>query len=172
MLRLACGPASLRTMPPSDAADEATVRKRFGAKASDASRRAGYDIDSPRGGGKARLARDTGMPESSVGRMLSGKSLPDPKFYEPLAAAWDVRVTEILEWAGIMTARSRGSVPDPHTSQVRSQPITPVQAAEELGIFDPVGQEMFVAMVERLRRKEQNPVEDGQDHAGGEAAQI
>lgn len=148
-----------------------TTAQRFGRAVADAARAAGYDIDSPRGGGKARLARDTGMAESSVGRMLSGKTLPDPRFYEPIAKAVRMPVRTLLVEAEII---SDPSLTEPTRTRVVS--TTPEQAATELGFTDPVERELFLGMVARLRR-ERTPTSapaaaDDDTETGGEAAQA
>lgn len=51
---------------------------RFAARIREAAQAAGYDVDSPRGGGKAELARRAGMTKSSIGRILAGRTMPDP----------------------------------------------------------------------------------------------
>lgn len=80
--------------------DRETIRERFGAKVSDAARRAGYDIDGH--GGKAQLARDTGIPESSVGRMLAGKTMLDPKYFAPLAKAVNLDPVDLFVEAELL----------------------------------------------------------------------
>ena len=145
--------------------DSRTLTKRFAAYITQAARAAGYDIDSPRGGGKTQLARDTGMSASSVGRMLAGQTMPDPSYYEPLARTLRVPLRELLIRSGIVSPESLGA---PAPATVRSRGITPVEAAEELGIRDPVDRELFLAMVDRLRRRHRAAHEG---EAGEEAVQ-
>lgn len=69
----------------------------------EATRAAGYNIDSPRGGGRKALAEATGMSQASVSRMLAGSTVPDARFLEPIAAVLNVPVTDLLHRAGIVS---------------------------------------------------------------------
>jgi transcriptional regulator with XRE-family HTH domain len=114
---------------------------------------AGYDIDSPRGGGKKELALATGMSQSSIGRMLSGQTMPDPLFLEKLAGALRLPLTELLVRAGVVSSR-RGmggsdTTPPPPAS------LTLEQHAHALGIRSPDRVKVFKAMVETLRAQEE-----------------
>ncbi|MET8475376.1 helix-turn-helix transcriptional regulator [Streptomyces sp. NPDC006422] len=149
---------------------EETVRARFADIVGEAARRAGYDIDSPRGGGKAALARATGMPESSVGRMLRGQTLPDPKYFEVIANAVGLSVFDLMVDAEIISPESIRSIPNSRFTPVGSSSITPEEAAEQLGINDPVDREMFLGMVERLKRERTQG--DTASHNDGGAAQM
>ncbi|MGW1840586.1 helix-turn-helix domain-containing protein [Streptomyces sp. NPDC002067] len=128
----------------------ATVAARFGRLVADAARRAGYDIDTERGGGRAALARDAGMTASSVGRMLTGTTLPHPRFYEALAAAIRVPLRELLVEAEIISPQALTKQEAP---RVPSAPVTPEEAATELGIEDPLDRELFLGMVARLKTR-------------------
>jgi transcriptional regulator with XRE-family HTH domain len=130
----------------------------FSAYVRDAARRAGYDIDSPRGGGKTALARDTGMSQSSVGRMLAGKAMPDPAYLEPLAAALRVPLPELLILSGLI---SRDAFTG-ETQQVRT--LSPREAATDLGIRDPAKIELFETMVRALLT-DQNISSNGHDES-------
>lgn len=123
-------------------------QSRFAAFVGDAARRAGYDIDGPRGD-RARLARDSGMTPSSVGRMLSGDSIPDPRFFEPLAHALHVHVRDLFIESGIISPETLAGYQSP---QVRSR-ITPEEAADRLGLTDPIDRELFLGAVDRLRTR-------------------
>jgi transcriptional regulator with XRE-family HTH domain len=112
-----------------------------------AARKAGYDIDSPRGGGKTALAQDTGMSLSSVSRMLSGQSTPDASYFEKLAKALNVSAFVLLEKTMILTPDSYDRPPDPPPRQK----VTVDEAAADLGITEPVAVEAFRAMVAALR---------------------
>lgn len=144
-------------------ANPPTKAARFAAVVGPAAERAGYTGF----GSKSRLARDTGMTESSVSRLLNGQAIPDPKFFEPLASAIDISVQTLLVEAGIISERA---LTETGQSQVRS-PITPETAADELGITDPVDREMFFATIERLRRQRHTAApETRNDEAGGGVA--
>lgn len=68
-----------------------------------AARAAGFDLDSPRGGGRKALAEATGMSQSSVGRMLAGSTLPDARVLPRLADVLGVPRSELLYLAGVAT---------------------------------------------------------------------
>ncbi|WKD36564.1 helix-turn-helix domain-containing protein [Streptomyces xanthophaeus] len=147
---------------------EETVRERFGRLIADAARQTGrYDIDGR--GGKAALARATGMAESAVGRMLRGESLPDARFFEPIAKAVDIDVRVLLIEAGIVSPESLATPSQTGAPGVGSDSITLDEAANALGIFSPIGREMFAAAVERLQRTERA---SESDDGGGTAAQA
>lgn len=83
----------------------------FSEYVADAARVAGYDIDSPRGGGKKALAEAAGMSHASVSRMLAGQSEIHASFLPRLAEALNVPTTELLEFAGILAADQPTSRP-------------------------------------------------------------
>jgi transcriptional regulator with XRE-family HTH domain len=139
--------------------------RHFGQYLADAARAAGYDIDSPRSGGRSALAEAAGMTLSSVGRTLSGQSIPDVSRFEDLAAAVNRPVIELLIEAGIISAKS---LTEPAQTRVAS--LTPDQAATELGITDPDGRALFLGMVARLRTTSTTTADDpdsdtGQEHS-------
>ncbi|MGP3684094.1 helix-turn-helix domain-containing protein [Streptomyces sp. IBSNAI002] len=144
------------------------VRRRFGRLIADAARATGrYDLDSH--GGKAALARAAGLSESSMGRVLRGDAMPDPRFFEPLAAAVDLDVRDLLVEAGIVSPESLSTQVQNQPSRVGSDSITLDEAANALGLSDPVAREMLRAAVERQRRV--RDADRGADDGGGVAAQ-
>jgi len=143
-----------------------TTAQRFGRLVGDAARRAGYDIDSPRGGGKTALARAAGMTESSVGRMLAGKTLPDPKKFQDIARAVHLPVRDLLVEAGIVSPQA---LTENGPARVASE-ITPEEAARRLGITDPTDRELFLGVVARLRRHPTADETDNGNDRGGDVA--
>lgn len=121
-------------------------------------------------GNKARFARDTGMPESSVGRMWNGKTVPDARFYAAISDAVGVDLGTLLVEGGVLSPESLQSLSETDRSQVGSG-LTPEQAADRLGIRDDVGRELFYATIERLKRLEEGASDHNADH-GGTAAQM
>ncbi|MFJ5150869.1 helix-turn-helix domain-containing protein [Streptomyces sp. NPDC088353] len=113
---------------------------------------AGYDIDSPRGGGKKELAEAVGMSQSSIGRMLSGQTLPDPVHLERLAEVLSIPLMELLVRSGIVSrgAVSTSGAPSPE----RDTPLTAETAARLLGIRSPDRVQMFTAMTKTLADQE------------------
>lgn len=149
-------------MQSSGAPHERTKAQRFGELVAEAATRAGYDL-SPRGGGRARLARDTGMDASNVGRMLAGKTLPDPRFWEPIADAVGVNLIKLLNESGILSDRS---LSESDSSQVGSRPVTLSEAADALGITDPAYRQIFYGTVEGIHRAQEA------EHGGGAGGQA
>lgn len=140
-------------------ASPTTPAEDFLALVEPAARRAGY-LDY---GGQARLARETGIPDSTLSRMFKGKAIPDVTSFEALAEALDLPVRDLLVAARIFSA---SSLSETRSTQVVSVPSSPEEAATALGIKSPLGQEMFRGMVETLRKGEPNHDEE----SGGAAA--
>lgn len=140
-----------------------TLAQRFAAVVAPAAERAGYTGH----GRKARLARATGMTESSVGRMLNGQAIPEPRFFEALAAALGLHPAVLFVECGLMSRESLQSLSETGRSQVGSD-LTPEEAADGLGIQDEVGRLMFFATIDRLTRHEDDQPAERDDH--GEAA--
>lgn len=109
----------------------------------------GYDLTSPRSGGKKALADATGMSQSSVGRMLAGQTIPDARFFEPLARALHLPVGRLFELSGIAP---EGSLTSPQDAEPR--PLTPHEAAAQLDIRDPRNVALFVALTTVLQEQE------------------
>lgn len=143
-----------------------TLAQRFAAVVVPAALRAGYTGH----GRQARLARATGMTESSVGRMWNGQAIPEPRFFEPIAEAVGLHPAILFVEAGLMSRESLQSLSETDRSQVGSD-LTPEEVADRLGIQDEVGRQMFFATIDRLKRLEDDqPVE--RDNPGGAAAQM
>jgi transcriptional regulator with XRE-family HTH domain len=64
----------------------------------------GYDIDSPRGGGKSRLADEAGVHRAAVSRLLQRQSMPDLETTRRLARVLGVPVRDMLIRSGRLTA--------------------------------------------------------------------
>ena len=60
-------------------------------------RRRGYDIDSPRGGGKSRIADEAGVHRAAVTRLLQRQSMPDLETTRRLARVLGVPVRDMLD---------------------------------------------------------------------------
>jgi transcriptional regulator with XRE-family HTH domain len=141
---------------------EETVRQRFGRLVAEAAQRAGKYQGR---GGQVALAEDTGMSPSAVGRMLRGETLPDPERFEAIAKAVGLSVGDLLIEAGIVSPESLSTPSQTRATGVGSHSITLDEAANALGIFDPVARDMLAATVERLRR-----IQDTQESDDGGAA--
>ncbi|MFS8199941.1 helix-turn-helix domain-containing protein [Streptomyces sp. CWNU-52B] len=63
----------------------------------------GYDIDSPRGGGRSKLADDAGVHRAAVSRLLQRQSMPDLETMRRVAAVLGVPLREMLIRSGRLT---------------------------------------------------------------------
>jgi transcriptional regulator with XRE-family HTH domain len=99
-------------------------------------RRRGYDIDSPRGGGKSRLADEAGVHRAAITRLLQRQSMPDLETMRRLAHVLDIPVREMLIRSGRL---SEEDLPLPSSSQDGAdrpggERLTLEEAATALGI--------------------------------------
>lgn len=76
----------------------------FATWVEDLMRRRGYDIDSPRGGGKSRIADEAGVHRAAVTRLLQRQSMPDLETTRRLARVLGVPVRDMLIRSGRLTA--------------------------------------------------------------------
>lgn len=136
-----------------------TRAQRFGRYVAEAARAAGFDIDSPRGGGKMALAKAAGMSHASVSRMLAGLTIPDPSFFEPLANALRHPVADMLIQSGLISEEAllQPGVLD-HT-------LDPRVIAQQLGIRSEGRIQAFEAMVRALSGVEDSSVSDSRRSA-------
>lgn len=143
------------------------IPARYSRWLTEAMREAGLDIDRQRGGGRGALAKAVGVSASSVSRWLDGKAVPSPELFEPIADAVGADVGRMLVESGIISAES---LPQLGRSDVRSHLNTPAQAADELGITDPVERAAFMRdLAARQRRHLRSAGSD--DGTGGAVAQ-
>ncbi|MFJ4969269.1 helix-turn-helix domain-containing protein [Streptomyces sp. NPDC088755] len=97
----------------------------------------GYDIDSPRGGGKSRLADEAGVHRAAITRLLQGQSMPDLETTRRLAHVLRVPVREMLIRSGRL---SEEDLPLPDLGGAPSDPAGPPrrltleEAAAGLGV--------------------------------------
>ncbi|MET7811747.1 helix-turn-helix transcriptional regulator [Streptomyces sp. NPDC005395] len=107
-----------------------------------------YDLR-PRGGGQGKFVADSGIGAGTVSRMLSKEGhVPGIDVLEQLAAVFQMELAEVLVAAGII---SRSLLPAIRQHTRPDQPITPQEAAADLGITHPHKVELFVTMTESLR---------------------
>ncbi|MFF7437948.1 helix-turn-helix domain-containing protein [Streptomyces sp. NPDC008122] len=66
-------------------------------------RQCGYDIDSPRGGGKSRIADEAGVHRAAVTRLLQRQSMPDLETMRRIAPLLGVSVRDMLIRSGRVT---------------------------------------------------------------------
>ncbi|GGR23300.1 helix-turn-helix transcriptional regulator [Streptomyces netropsis] len=127
--------------------------ERFASWVEGLMRERGYDIDSPRGGGRSRLAEDAGVHRAAVTRLLQRQSLPDLETMRALARVLGVGLRDMLIESGRVTAddlplpgagRSGAAASGPGAGRV-----TPAEAADLLGIPDS-HRRQFVEMTEMI----------------------
>lgn len=107
----------------------------------------GYNL-SVRGGGQRAFAALTGLSPTTLSRMLSGTVRVDVRTLELVAEGLDVPLTTVLIAAGVLTDDDlRAAI----AHQTPAQPLTPEDAAAELGITDPHARHVFIATINALR---------------------
>ncbi|NML50353.1 helix-turn-helix transcriptional regulator [Streptomyces sp. R302] len=109
-------------------------------------RRRGFDIDSPRGGGKSRLADEAGVHRAAITRLLQRQSMPDLETTRRLAHVLGVPVRDMLIRSGRLTEEDL-PLPDDTTERAavaaEGSRLTLEEAAAALGV--PAEQrEMFI----------------------------
>ncbi|WP_426568942.1 helix-turn-helix domain-containing protein [Streptomyces canus] len=125
----------------------------FAAWVEDLMRERGYDIDSPRGGGKSRIADEAGVHRAAVTRLLQRQSMPDLETTRRLARVLGVPVRDMLIRSGRLTAEE---LAEPHDYLAAPAPNaefgrrpTLEEVADLLGV--PADRrEMFVRVVEQF----------------------
>ena len=108
----------------------------------------GYDIDSPRGGGKTRLAEDAGVHRAAITWLLQRRSMPDLETMRGLSRALGVPLRDVLIRSGKLTEQDLPQAPAPAPE---TGPLSPEQAASALGIPEH-RRTAFIQLTERLRQ--------------------
>ncbi|MGW0547054.1 helix-turn-helix domain-containing protein [Streptomyces altiplanensis] len=110
-------------------------------------RRRGYDIDSPRGGGKSRLADEAGVHRAAITRLLQRQSMPDLETTRRLAHVLRVPVRDMLIRSGRLTEADLPLPERPRAAPVGADGgasrLTLEEAAAALGVPDDQ-REMFI----------------------------
>ncbi|WP_030342370.1 helix-turn-helix domain-containing protein [Streptomyces sp. NRRL S-1022] len=124
----------------------------FAGWVEDVMRARGYDIDSPRGGGKTKLAEDAGVHRAAVTRLLQRQSMPDLDTMRGLARALGVPVRDVLIRSGKLTEEDLPQAPAPPAvpSPAGAAALSAEQAAAALGIPEHL-RAAFVQITEQLR---------------------
>ncbi|MFD5788668.1 multiprotein-bridging factor 1 family protein [Streptomyces sp. NPDC127037] len=144
-----------------------TTAESFGRLVTELAIAAGYDM-SPGSSGRGRLAADTGMSVSAVGRMVNGKTLPKPNQIEHIARAVRTTTQHLLQAAGVISDGDwpEGGIPD--VLSVTSQsPLTPQAAADAWGITDPMIRAMLIANIEHALRLQREVTGQAAASTGG-----
>ncbi|MET7569691.1 helix-turn-helix transcriptional regulator [Streptomyces sp. NPDC005492] len=144
----------------------------FAAWVEDLMRERDYDIDSPRGGGKSRIADEAGVHRAAVTRLLQRQSMPDLETTRRLARVLGVPVRDMLIRSGRLTAEE---LADPHEQSTSPAPgvefgrrPTLEEVAELLGV--PADRrEMFVRVVEQFLPNDAPTLKDGHGRDQDEA---
>ncbi|MFG3284677.1 helix-turn-helix domain-containing protein [Streptomyces sp. NPDC048111] len=132
--------------------EKSSDMERFAGWVEDLMRERGYDIDSPRGGGRSRLAEDAGVHRAAVTRLLQRQSLPDLETMRALARVLGVGLRDMLIASGRVTADDLPLPEVPGRAAGKGAGrgrITPAEAAELLGIPDS-HRRQFVEMTEMI----------------------
>lgn len=127
----------------------------------------GYDVTSGRGGGRAQLARDTGLGIATISRVLDG-AIPGYETQLVLSRHLGIPVETFLIRTG-KAARTDFLEPGSETDQTGvSSPkqLTPEEIAELAGVPED-DRPWFATMIRRLRKSGSN----GDSAAGGAAAE-
>ncbi|UWM52104.1 helix-turn-helix transcriptional regulator [Streptomyces carpaticus] len=111
----------------------------------------GYDL-SKVGGGRAKFASAAGVSASTVGRLLRGEMTADVRILGQVATALGYPVGDVLVRAGVLSADELQAARTPD----RERPMTPEEAAAELGIVDPIDRDAFAAMVIAMQQRNQD----------------
>lgn len=131
----------------------------------------GYDIDSPRGGGKSRVADEAGVHRTAVTRLLQRQSMPDLETTRRLARVLGVPVRDMLIRSGRLT---EGELAEPRSgpafgpdATVAAPRPTLEEVADLLGV--PADRrEMFVRVVEQFLPTEGRDEGEGEGEAAGD----
>lgn len=118
----------------------------------------GYDIDSPRGGGRAKLAETAGVHRAAISRLLQRQSMPDLDTMRRLAPVLGVGVRDMLIRSGRL-AEDELPLPAAEAAAPRAHGrarLSAEEAADALGIPS-VHRTTFVVMVRTM-------VESGGEH--------
>lgn len=143
-----------------------TKAQRFGDLVADKATQAGYDLTLG-SGGRARLARDIGMSQSAVGRMLDGKTLPMPHLLENIARTVRADVRDLLVTSGVISSQSwpKDTTPNVLSATSQIEQLSPEGVADSWGITDPGIRDMLIGSAHnaiRLQAEADRRVESGE----------
>ncbi|WP_338703710.1 helix-turn-helix transcriptional regulator [Streptomyces sp. Q6] len=116
-------------------------------------RQRGYTIDSPRGGGRSRLADDAGVHRAAVSRLLQRQSMPDLETMRRLAVALGVPLRDVLIRSGRLSEEDLpvGGTQEgnPGNGSAEGTRLTPEEAARRMGV-PPELRETFVRVAKQF----------------------
>ncbi|MEV7235384.1 helix-turn-helix transcriptional regulator [Streptomyces sp. NPDC051020] len=122
----------------------------FAAWVEDLLRKRGYDIDTPRGGGRSRLADDAGVHRAAVSRLLQRQSMPDLETMRRLAVVLGTPLRDMLIRSGRLSEEDL-PVDAPHQGHrpAGEQVMSPEEAARRMGV-PPELRETFVRVARQF----------------------
>lgn len=106
----------------------------FAVWVEDLMRDRGYVIDGPRGGGKSRLADDSGVHRAAVTRLLQRQSMPDLETMRRLAVVLGVPLRDMLIRSGRLSEDDLPLEPGPGADPGASRRLSPEEAARRMGV--------------------------------------
>ncbi|KAA0929721.1 MULTISPECIES: helix-turn-helix domain-containing protein [Streptomyces] len=107
----------------------------FAAWIEDLLRARGYEIDSPRGGGRSKLADDAGVHRAAVSRLLQRQSMPDLETMRRIAAVLGVPLREMLIRSGRLTEDDLPLTGGGRAAEGEEAPwLSPEEAARRMGV--------------------------------------
>ncbi|MEU9955934.1 helix-turn-helix transcriptional regulator [Streptomyces sp. NPDC050982] len=110
----------------------------------------GYDIDSPRGGGRSKLADDAGVHRAAVSRLLQRQSMPDLETMRRIAAVLGVPLREMLIRSGRLTEDDLPVSDGGHPAGGEDRPWLSVEeAALRMGV-PPELRELFAKVAQQF----------------------
>ncbi|MEU3795749.1 helix-turn-helix domain-containing protein [Streptomyces fructofermentans] len=126
---------SARAGARSDQAFRAQGLQEFAGWIEDLLRARGYEIDSPRGGGRSKLADDAGVHRAAVSRLLQRQSMPDLETMRRIAAVLGVPLREMLIRSGRLTEDDLplAGAGRP-AAEAGAAPLSPEEAACRMGV--------------------------------------
>ncbi|MGW3057713.1 helix-turn-helix domain-containing protein [Streptomyces goshikiensis] len=112
-------------------------------------------------GGQGRFARDAGVSENNLSRILRALGTPDVRTLEPIAVFLNVPLIEVLVRACVLKPSDVAAL---NHARLDPKPITTERAAAELGITSAEGISAFERTVRGLRATEPSSPENPQNN--------
>lgn len=97
-------------------------------------RERGYDIDSPRGGGKSKLADDAGVHRAAVSRLVQRQSMPDLETMRRLATVLGVPLRDMLIRSGRLSESDLPITAPRGGDTGAPRRLSPEEAARRMGV--------------------------------------
>ncbi|MFF0446364.1 transcriptional regulator [Streptomyces sp. NPDC004609] len=127
-------------------------------------RERGYDIDSPRGGGKSRIADEAGVHRAAVTRLLQRRGMPDLETMRRIAPPLGVSLRDMLIRSGRVTPEELPAAADPLPPDDWQPSLE--DFARRLGVPDD-RLDVFVRVVNQFLEPDDTPGEGVRPAEGG-----